>query len=99
MRKDGPSALLFSRQNLPFLARSEPVLNSIAKGGYVLADAPDAKVTLIATGSEIEIAMNAQKALADKGVAARVVSMPSTNVFDRQDAAYKAQVWVQRRSP
>ena len=92
MRKDGPSALLFSRQNLPFLARSEPVLNSIAKGGYVLADAPDAKVTLIATGSEIEIAMNAQKALADKGVAARVVSMPSTNVFDRQDAAYKAQV-------
>ena len=92
MRKDGPSALLFSRQNLPFLARSESVLNSIAKGGYVLADAPDAKVTLIATGSEIEIAMNAQKALADKGVAARVVSMPSTNVFDRQDAAYKAQV-------
>jgi len=92
MRKDGPSALLFSRQNLPFLTRSEPVLNSIAKGGYVLADAPDAKVTLIATGSEIEIAMNAQKALADKGVAARVVSMPSTNVFDRQDAAYKTQV-------
>lgn len=92
MRKDGPSALLFSRQNLPFLARSESVLNSIAKGGYVLADAPDAKVTLIATGSEIEIAMNAQKALADKGVAARVVSMPSTNVFDRQDAAYMAQV-------
>jgi transketolase len=92
MRKDGPSALLFSRQNLPFLARSESVLNSIAKGGYVLADAANAKVTLIATGSEIEIAMNAQKALAEKGIAARVVSMPSTNVFDRQDAAYKAQV-------
>lgn len=92
MRKDGPSALLFSRQNLPFLARSESVLNSIAKGGYVLADAANAKVTLIATGSEIEIAMNAQKALAEKGIAARVVSMPSTNVFDRQEAAYKAQV-------
>jgi transketolase len=92
MRKDGPSALLFSRQNLPFLARSEPVLNSIAKGGYVLADATNAKVTLIATGSEIEIAMNARKALEEKGIAARVVSMPSTNVFDRQDAAYKAQV-------
>ncbi|MBU0542991.1 MAG: transketolase [Gammaproteobacteria bacterium] len=92
MRKDGPSSLLFSRQNLPFLARSESVLNSIAKGGYVLADAADAKVTLIATGSEIEIAMNTQKALAEKGIAARVVSMPSTNVFDRQDAAYKAQV-------
>jgi transketolase len=92
MRKDGPSSLLFSRQNLPFLARSESVLNSIAKGGYVLADAAGAKVTLIATGSEIEIAMNTQKALAEKGVAARVVSMPSTNVFDRQSAAYKAEV-------
>jgi transketolase len=92
MRKDGPSSLLFSRQNLPFLARSESVLNSIAKGGYVLVDAADAKVTLIATGSEIEIAMNTQKALAEKGIAARVVSMPSTNVFDRQAAAYKAEV-------
>jgi transketolase len=92
MRKDGPSALLFSRQNLPFLARSESVLNSIAKGGYVLADAANAKVTLIATGSEIEIAMNTQKALAEKGVAARVVSMPSTNVFDRQSADYKIEV-------
>lgn len=92
MRKDGPSALLFSRQNLPFLERSEAVLNSIAKGGYVLAEAADAKVTLIATGSEIEIAMNAQKALAEKGVAARVVSMPSTTVFDRQLPAYKAEV-------
>ena len=92
MRKDGPSSLLFSRQNLPFLARSESVLNSIAKGGYVLVDVADAKVTLIATGSEIEIAMNTQKALAEKGIAARVVSMPSTNVFDRQAAAYKAEV-------
>ena len=91
-RKDGPSSLLFSRQNLPFLARSESVQASVAKGGYVLVDTPNANVTLIATGSEIEIAMNTQKALAEKGVAARVVSMPSTNVFDRQDAAYKAQV-------
>lgn len=91
-RKDGPSSMLFSRQNLPFLARSEAVLNSIAKGGYVLADSPNAKVTLIATGSEIEIAMNTQKALAEKGIAARVVSMPSTNVFDRQSAAYKVEV-------
>ncbi len=92
MRKDGPSSLLFSRQNLPFLARSESVLNSIAKGGYVLSDVANAKVTLIATGSEIEIAMNTQKALAEKGVAARVVSMPSTSVFDRQTAAYRAEV-------
>jgi len=92
MRKDGPSSLLFSRQNLPFLPRSEAVLNNIAKGGYVLADAANAQVTLIATGSEIEIAMNTQKALAEKGVAARVVSMPSTNVFDRQTVEYKSQV-------
>ncbi len=92
MRKDGPSSLLFSRQNLPFLARTESVLNSIAKGGYVLSDVANAKVTLIATGSEIEIAMNTQKALAEKGVAARVVSMPSTSVFDRQTAAYRAEV-------
>lgn len=92
MRKDGPSSLLFSRQNLPFLARSEAVLNSIAKGGYVLAENANAQVTLIGTGSEIEIAMNTQKALAEKGIAARVVSMPSTNVFDRQDSAYKAEV-------
>lgn len=92
MRKDGPSSLLFSRQNLPFQARSESVLNSIAKGGYVLSDVANAKVTLIATGSEIEIAMNTQKALAEKGVAARVVSMPSTSVFDRQTAAYRAEV-------
>lgn len=91
-RQQGPSALLFSRQNLPFLARSPEVLNSIAKGGYLLSDAVNAKLTLIATGSEIEIAMNTQKALAEQGVAARVVSMPCTNVFDRQDAAYRAQV-------
>ncbi|HEX4879789.1 MAG TPA: transketolase, partial [Limnobacter sp.] len=92
MRKDGPSSLLFSRQNLPFLPRSESVLNAIANGGYVLADAADAKLTLIATGSEIEIALNTQKALAEKGIAARVVSMPSTTVFDRQPAPYKADV-------
>ena len=69
--------------------RMEGFINSTPgyKGGYVLADAADAKVTLIATGSEIEIAMNTQKALGEKGIAARVVSMPSTNLFDRQDAA------------
>ncbi|WP_334118054.1 transketolase [Limnobacter sp.] len=91
-RKDGPSALLFSRQNLPFLDRSEAVLNSIAKGGYVLLEADKAQVTLIATGSEIEIAMNTQKALSGKGIVARVVSMPSTNVFDRQTVEYRAGV-------
>ncbi|WP_377703573.1 transketolase [Pseudoduganella sp. UC29_71] len=91
-RKNGPSTLIFSRQNLPYLERSEAVVANIAKGGYVLNDVVDAKVILIATGSEVELAVNAASALAAEGIAARVVSMPSTDVFDRQDAAYKASV-------
>jgi transketolase len=65
---------------------------SIAKGGYVLRDATNAKAILIATGSEVELAIKAADALHTLGVAVRVVSMPSTDVFDRQDAAYKASV-------
>ncbi|MDL2354601.1 MAG: transketolase [Pseudomonadota bacterium] len=91
-RKDGPSTLIFSRQNLPFQPRSSTQIADIAKGGYVLQDAPGAQVILIATGSEIELAVNAAAALAADGVAVRVVSMPSTDVFDRQEAAYKAAV-------
>jgi transketolase len=91
-RKNGPSTLIFSRQNLPYLERSEAVVANIAKGGYVLNDVVDARVILIATGSEVELAVNAASALAAEGIAARVVSMPSTDVFDRQDAAYKASV-------
>jgi transketolase len=91
-RRDGPSTLIFSRQNLPYMERDAAQIADIAKGGYVLKDAPDAKVILIATGSEIELAMNAAAALEAEGVAVRVVSMPSTDVFDRQDAAYKASV-------
>jgi transketolase len=91
-RKDGPSTLIFSRQNLPFMERDAAAVAGIAKGGYVLRDAAGAKVVLIATGSEVELAMKAADALAGEGVAARVVSMPSTDVFDRQDAAYKAAV-------
>jgi transketolase len=91
-RKDGPSTLIFSRQNLPYMERDAAQIADIAKGGYVLKDAPNAKVILIATGSEIELAMNAAAALEAEGVAVRVVSMPSTDVFDRQDAAYKASV-------
>jgi len=91
-RKNGPSTLIFSRQNLPYMERSEAVVANIAKGGYVLNDVADAKVILIATGSEVELAVNAASALAAEGIAARVVSMPSTDVFDRQDAAYKASV-------
>ncbi|AVR95699.1 transketolase [Pseudoduganella armeniaca] len=91
-RKNGPSTLIFSRQNLPYQERSEQAIADIAKGGYILADAADAKAVIIATGSEVELAMNAAAALKEQGVPVRVVSMPSTDVFDRQDAAYKASV-------
>ncbi|GAB3627188.1 transketolase [Pandoraea terrae] len=88
----GPSALIFSRQNLPFVPRDAEQIAAIRRGGYVLRDAKDAKVVLIATGSEIDLALKAAEALAAVGVAARVVSMPSTNVFDRQDKAYRESV-------
>ncbi len=91
-RKNGPSTLIFSRQNLPYQERSAQQVADIARGGYVLSDAADAKVALIATGSEVELAVAAAAALAAEGIPARVVSMPSTDVFDRQDAAYKASV-------
>ncbi|HRV78119.1 MAG TPA: transketolase [Thauera sp.] len=93
-RKDGPTSMCFSRQNLPFQARSAEQVAAIRKGGYVLSEAAGGKpqAVILATGSEVALAMAAQKTLADQGVAVRVVSMPSTNVFDRQDAAYKASV-------
>jgi transketolase len=91
-RKDGPSTLIFSRQNLPFQERTAQQIADIARGGYVLQDAPGAKAILIATGSEIELAVKAAAVLALEGTPVRVVSMPSTDVFDRQDAAYKAGV-------
>ena len=91
-KKDGPSCHILSRQNLPFVKRSDAQVADIRKGGYVLSDAADAKVVLIATGSEVELALKAQEALKAEGIAARVVSMPSTNEFDKQDQAYKDSV-------
>jgi transketolase len=91
-RKNGPSTLIFSRQNLPFQQRSDAQIADIARGGYVLRDAANAKAILIATGSEIELAVKAADALAEQGVAVRIVSMPCTDVFDRQEASYKASV-------
>jgi transketolase len=91
-RRDGPACLLFSRQNLPFQARDAAHVKQIARGGYVLSDVPDPKAIILATGSEVSLAMAAQKQLADAGVAVRVVSMPCTNVFDRQDATYREAV-------
>ena len=93
-RRDGPSSLLFSRQNLPFQARDAEQVAAIRRGAYVLSEATNGRpqAVVIATGSEVGLAMNAQKALADVGVQVRVVSMPSTNVFDRQEAAYQADI-------
>jgi transketolase len=91
-RRDGPSTLIFSRQNLPFQNRSAAQIADIARGGYVLQDVAEARAILIATGSEIELAVAAAAALAAEGIAVRVVSMPSTDVYDRQDASYKASV-------
>ena len=88
----GPTALLLSRQNLPFVARSAETLKQVARGGYVLLEASGAKAAIIATGSEVAIAIDAQKLLAAEGIAVRVVSMPSTDVFDKQDAAWRASV-------
>ena len=92
VRDGGPTALLLSRQNLPFVERDEQVLANVSRGGYVLSDASDFKAIIIATGSEVSLALQAQEALSQEGIAVRVVSMPSTDVFDGQDAAYRAQV-------
>ncbi len=93
-RMDGPSTLIFSRQNLPFQKRDAATIKLIDKGGYILSEAGNGQpqIVLIATGSEIGLAMDAQKALADEGVQARVVSMPCTNLFDRQDSSYQTSV-------
>ena len=91
-RKDGPSSLALSRQNLPHVKRSREAIEAIRRGGYVLSDAASPRAAILATGSEIAIALAAQKTLAAEGIATRVVSMPCTNVFDRQDAAWRDAV-------
>lgn len=92
-RKDGPSVLVFSRQNLPHVARSQDQISAISRGGYVLKDSDgQPEAIIIATGSEVELALKAADELAAKGRKIRVVSMPSTNVFDAQDAEYRESV-------
>ncbi|WP_281280187.1 transketolase-like TK C-terminal-containing protein, partial [Tepidimonas thermarum] len=90
-RRDGPSALCLSRQNLPVVTQRAHA-DGAARGGYVLRDMAGARAVILATGSEVSIALQAQALLADAGVPTRVVSMPSTTVFDRQDAAYQDAV-------
>jgi transketolase len=94
--KARPSALLLSRQNLPYAPKSD--LGNISKGAYVLAEPAEvglrgkARAVIIATGSEVQLALHAQQLLGEAGIAVRVVSMPSTSVFDRQSLAYQQQV-------
>ncbi|HAS6262789.1 TPA: transketolase [Vibrio vulnificus] len=92
-RKDGPSALIFSRQNLAQQERTAEQVADIAKGGYILKDS-DGKpeLILIATGSEVELAVKAAEQLTAEGKKVRVVSMPATDAFDKQDAAYREAV-------
>ena len=92
-RKDAPTALVFSRQNLAQQERSAEQVANIAKGGYILKDCQgQPELILIATGSEVELAVNAAAELSAQGKQVRVVSMPSTDAFDRQDAAYRESV-------
>jgi transketolase len=97
-QKNRPTALLLSRQNLPYAPKSEDALDNIASGAYVLSEPADvglkgkARAVIIATGSEVQLALAAQKLLAAAKIAVRVVSMPSTTTFDRQSLAYKKAV-------
>lgn len=90
--EDHPSCLVFSRQNLPFVPRDAETLANIERGGYVLSAVENPQAVIIATGSEVELALNAQAQLAEQGIAVNVVSMPSTNVFDRQSDEYQESV-------
>jgi transketolase len=91
-RRDGPTCFILSRQNLPFQKRDAAQIANIQRGGYVLAAADKPKAVLIATGSEVALAMGARAELEKAGVAVSVVSMPCTSLFDAQDAAYRASV-------
>jgi transketolase len=90
-RRDGPSSLLFTRQNVAFQPRTAEQLQAIRRGGYILSEASAVapKAVIIATGSEVELAVSAQKLLASEQIPVRVVSMPSTTIFDRQPAEYR----------
>ncbi|MCX8086242.1 MAG: transketolase [Rhodocyclaceae bacterium] len=92
-KRDGPTSLCLSRQNLPFIKRDAATIERIKQGGYLLSPAKgDAKAVIIATGSEVELALKAQEALAQQEIHVNVVSMPSTTVFDRQPKEYKESV-------
>ena len=91
-RRDGPAALVFSRQGLAPMPRDAEQVAAIARGGYILKDCDAPQAILIATGSEVELAVNAADELASKGIGVRVVSMPCAEIFSAQDAAYRDSV-------
>ena len=91
-RRDGPAALVFSRQGLTPMPRSAAQVAAISRGGYILKDCEAPQAILIATGSEVELAVNAADELASKGIGVRVVSMPCAEIFSAQDAAYRDSV-------
>ena len=93
-RGDGPSSLLFTRQAVPFQKRDTHTVAAIRRGGYILADAQEPKAVIVATGSEVQLAVSAKQKLAEEGVAVRVVSMPCTSVFDRQLPMYRDVVLI-----
>jgi len=94
-RQHGPSSLIFSRQNCPFLPKNQQQIANIAKGAYVIHMVKNPSAVLIATGSEVGLAMQVAARLAEKKIQVRVVSMPSTTRFDQQTTAYKASVLPQ----
>jgi transketolase len=92
-RRDGPTSLLFTRQNVGFQQRTAGQVEAIRRGGYVLSEAARVpRAVIIATGSEVDLAVGAQKLLRAEEIPVNVVSMPSTTVFDRQPAAYRTSV-------
>ena len=93
-RADGPTALLLTRQNVPPQKRDAHTIAAIGRGGYVLSDAQEPKAVIVATGSEVQLAIGAKQELAKEGIPVRVVSMPCTSVFDRQPSMYKDVVLI-----
>jgi transketolase len=93
-RKDGPSCLLFTRQNVPFQKRDEQMIAAVGRGGYTLADVQEPRVVIIATGSEVQLAVGAKHKLAEEGIPVRVVSMPCPSAFDRQPPMYRDAVLI-----
>src|SRR5882672_12016806 len=93
-RKEGPTSLLLTRQNVPFQKRDAHTVSAIRRGGYVLADAQEPKAVIVATGSEVQLAVGAKQKLAEEGISVRVVSMPCTSTFDRQPPMYRDVVLI-----